>query len=300
MTQASVSKQGRWIRLVAWWCLVGILAVDSATVRAQPPAVRASGGGRLTYERDQHGNRIPDFSHCGYAGADAAIPNVPIRVTVAPADGDDGPRIQAAIDQVAGLPLGADGFRGAIRLAPGQFEVAGQLSISSSGIVLRGSGAGEGGTTLIASGQDRRALIRIAGINDRQLDRAKKLRVADEYVPGGRGQVGLIRPLDCCWRCCPCHPPQHAGLDQDAGMDVRVGWKPVRATSAGIASSRPSPATRSLDAPITTAIESTRRATVQAPGRGGLSTSASRTWTGIGPRGRQSQRRRPCLVRRHD
>ena len=52
------------------------------------------------------------------------------------ADGDDGRRIQAAIDSVAKLPIGANGFSGAVLLSAGQFEVAGQLRISHSGIVL--------------------------------------------------------------------------------------------------------------------------------------------------------------------
>jgi hypothetical protein len=191
MAQAFVSKQGRRIWLAARWCLVAILAAGSTTADAQPAAVREGAGGRLTYERDQRGNRIPDFSHCGYAGADAEIPDVPVRVTVAPADGDDGERIQAAIDEAAGLPVGADGFRGAVLLAPGQYEVADQLHIAASGVVLRGSGGGAGGTTLVAASQDRRALVRIAGTNDCRLDRAKTFRVVDEYAPVGADKLTL-------------------------------------------------------------------------------------------------------------
>src|SRR5258708_5876313 len=41
--------------------------------------------GKLVYEADQRGNRIPDFGHCGYRGGGVEIPQVPVRVVVAPA-----------------------------------------------------------------------------------------------------------------------------------------------------------------------------------------------------------------------
>src|SRR5262249_163502 len=73
-------------------CLCGsILAAD-------PPRRFAYPGpdGKLVYDTDERGNRIPDFSHCGYEGGGVAIPAVPVRVIVPPAKGDNGPRIQAA------------------------------------------------------------------------------------------------------------------------------------------------------------------------------------------------------------
>ena len=88
--------------------------VPASDSYAETLAVRIGGDHRLVYSSDELGNRIPDFSHCGYAGADAEIPNVPIRVAVNPAEGDDGLVIQAAIDAVAKLPAGKDGFRGAV------------------------------------------------------------------------------------------------------------------------------------------------------------------------------------------
>ena len=150
---------------------------------AEVNPVQERRGERLVYEHDDLGNRIPDFSHCGYAGAGEAIPDVPATVTVAPSGGDDGAGIQAAIDQVAALPVAADGFRGAVLLAPGEFDVAGQLHISASGIVLCGSGAGKGGTTLRAIGVDRRALVRIEGVADRQL-KGPVARDAATAAPG--------------------------------------------------------------------------------------------------------------------
>src|ERR1051326_5393317 len=69
----------------------------------------------LVYEKDERGNRIPDFSYAGYRGGGVALPDVSARVIVSPVAGDNGPRIQAAIDYVSGLPLGEDGFRGAVQ-----------------------------------------------------------------------------------------------------------------------------------------------------------------------------------------
>src|SRR5262245_54050683 len=132
MTKSIVSKQGHRISLAATLLFVCVAGV--ADSRAQPLAIRPGAGEQLVYTRDEFGNQIPDFSNCGYASADEEIPDVPVRVVVTPSGGDDGPQIQAAIDAVAKHSLGTDGFRGAVLLAAGQFEVAGQLRISQSGI----------------------------------------------------------------------------------------------------------------------------------------------------------------------
>ena len=92
--------------------------------------------GKLVYKTTPAGDRILDFSHAGYMGGGVALPDVPVRRTVQPSgqiDGDDTPLIQAAIDEVAKLPL-AGGFRGAVLLAPGTFNCAGTVVISNSGV----------------------------------------------------------------------------------------------------------------------------------------------------------------------
>ncbi len=107
-----------------------------------------------------------------------------IRVNVQPADGDDTARIQTAIDHVATLPTDASGFRGAVFLAAGVFDVQGSLHIRDSGVVLRGAGAGHGGTVLRATGQDRRTLIRVHGQGAAELE-GPVFQIADDYVPVG-------------------------------------------------------------------------------------------------------------------
>ena len=76
-----------------------------------------------------------DFSTCGYLQSARPIPDVPAKVVVTPVVGDDGTRLQSAIDHVAGLEPDASGFRGAVLLSPGEFDVHGQLLIRTSGVV---------------------------------------------------------------------------------------------------------------------------------------------------------------------
>src|SRR5580692_965769 len=80
----------------------------SSTLQAAPkklsPIVSVGADGHLAYDMDDHGNRVPDFSTCGYAGNDRQIPDAPVRVVVSPMAGDETARLQRAIDYVAGLP----------------------------------------------------------------------------------------------------------------------------------------------------------------------------------------------------
>lgn len=149
------------------------------------PTVTGGRGGGLSYQTDEKGNRIPDFSYCGYMGQNKPVPDVPVRVMVFPTAGDKTQQIQAAIDYVASLEADENGIRGAVLLLKGRYEVYGGLKIAASGVVLRGQGAGEGGTVLVAAGTDRRTLIRIAGKNDLSYPSEKSYQIADDYVPVG-------------------------------------------------------------------------------------------------------------------
>lgn len=164
--------------------LAAVLFVASALAKEFPPPVSPGRDGRLAYETFERGDRVPDFSHAGYGGGGVALPTVPARVLLTPGEGDATGRIQAALDAVSARALDADGFRGAVLLAPGRYELAGRLKISASGVVLRGAGPGDSGTTLVAKGFDRRALIEVAG-KDERASLGGKLAVKDEYVPVG-------------------------------------------------------------------------------------------------------------------
>lgn len=108
-------------------------------------------------------HRLPDFSYAGYEGGGVAIPNVAVAVTVDPVAGDDRANIQAAIDQVASLPVGADGFRGAVLLHKGKYEVGDTLVIEADGVVLRGEGQGANGTVITATAAKQYSLIEARG-----------------------------------------------------------------------------------------------------------------------------------------
>jgi hypothetical protein len=118
--------------------------------------------GHLVYVSDDQGNTIPDFSNVGYMSGTVPLPgtegtpNVPVRITLDPAPGDAGARIQAAIDFVSSLPIRPDGFRGAVLLRAGEYQIADHVEIRTSGVVLRGEGIGAGGTILRATGTARR------------------------------------------------------------------------------------------------------------------------------------------------
>ena len=113
--------------------VLAVLVIGPSAVAADPARrfVYPGTDGRLVYAADARGNRIPDFSHAGYAGG-VIIPDVPVRVVVPPGPGDNGPRIQAAIDFVSQLEPDANGFRGAVLLLAGRHEVGGQLRIGVS------------------------------------------------------------------------------------------------------------------------------------------------------------------------
>ncbi len=177
------------------------------------PIISVGTDGHLTYDSDEHGNRVPDFSTCGYAGGDRQIPDAPVRVVVSPISADETARIQKAIDYVATLPADANGMRGAVLLLKGRHEVSSGLQITNSGVVLRGQGMGEDGTVLVATGTDRRTLIRIIGKNDISTRGDPAWQISDDYVPVGAtsfhvkdasglkagGTIQVIRPSTKEW-----------------------------------------------------------------------------------------------------
>lgn len=99
--------------------------------------------GNLTYVSDEEGNRIPDFSHAGYKGGGVPLPDVPVQITVDPIPGDNTAHIRNAIRFVENLSPDQNGFRGAVLLKPGIYQISGNLTIQKSGVVLKGSGDGD-------------------------------------------------------------------------------------------------------------------------------------------------------------
>jgi len=128
---------------LAWFPILLALALRIEAAPRQGTWINLADDRRLLYRLDDLGNRIVDFSGCGYLGGQDGIPQVPARVVVEPADGDDRARIQEAIDQVATMSPDGNGYRGAVLLAAGEYQISSTLNITNSGIVLRGVGESE-------------------------------------------------------------------------------------------------------------------------------------------------------------
>jgi hypothetical protein len=152
-----------------------------------------------------------DFSQAGYGGGGVRLPVAPVAVTLAPSGGDDTPAIQAAIDRVSAMPPDARGFRGAVLLHPGHYNISSTLTIAASGVVLRGSGSGASGTVLTMTGPPF-LFLRMAGTGSFQ-SVGPTATMTDAYVPSGAtsfhvndasafvpGQTVLVRrPVTAAW-----------------------------------------------------------------------------------------------------
>lgn len=150
--------------------------------------------GKMKYTRDYLGNSIMDYSNVGYKGGGVALPNVPTAMRIGPSgEDDDTERLQAAIDEVSSLPMRADGYRGALVLEKGIYRVSSQISIKTSGVVLRGEGQGENDTVIIGTGTEKRNLIYLgAVIADKTFYATTNIKIprttsqiTDLYVPIG-------------------------------------------------------------------------------------------------------------------
>jgi hypothetical protein len=145
--------------------------------------------GKLVYTSDEDGNTIPDFSNAGYMGGGVALPHIPAAETVWAVEGDASAMIQAAIDRVSALPLDQHGFRGAVQLMHGCYQLHTPLKITASGVVLRGSGMDHIGTILIGVGvlveQNRAALIQVGGTGAWETDEATAVDIVDTCAPVG-------------------------------------------------------------------------------------------------------------------
>jgi hypothetical protein len=148
--------------------------------------------GTLTYIPDAEGNTIPDFSRVGYHQGDRPLPEVKVKKTVRPAAaGSSQELVQKAIDEVAAGKPDKNGFRGAILLRKGTYLIPGSLRINTGGIVLRGEGAGAGGTRLVATGKGQRALIVVSGTGTATEVAGRRRQITDARVPTGSFSLGL-------------------------------------------------------------------------------------------------------------
>jgi len=193
------------MNLKAYLCVVPLSLLLPLTLKAQdiPPTtslVYPGTDGRLVYVADSLGNKIPDFSNAGYSGGGISIPYVAIRETVWPVPGDNSANIQEAIDRVSALPQDASGFRGAVLLKMGTYELEKPIYIKASGVVLRGEGMSDIGSILIgkipaekqASPFGRSALVNIGGASGVTPKEETKQLITDKYVPVGARSFNVV------------------------------------------------------------------------------------------------------------
>jgi hypothetical protein len=152
---------------------------------------------RLHYLPDARGNTIMDFSSAGYRAGGVRLPSTAVAQRLKSVAGDNTARIQAALDQATG----------AVVLAAGEYEVAGTLSITHSGVVLRG----EKGAAIRLSGKPHR-FLEIHGEGTWH-EEGTPAPVLDSYVPSGAtsfrvraasdfhpgDHVLLLRPVTAAW-----------------------------------------------------------------------------------------------------
>ena len=165
------------IEPVKFFHVAVVFAAGAAVICGQTSEwAKVGSGGRLQYRTTERGDRIMDFSYAGYGGGGVAIPNVPTVRTLKPEPGDNSARIQAAIDA-------ASAGGGAVVLEPGIYQVERTLTIGASGVALRGSGPGEGGTTIRLTGKPHRFLT-IRGTGTWQAA-GNSMAITDAYVASG-------------------------------------------------------------------------------------------------------------------
>ena len=161
------------------------------------PFVSMGPDGRLVYRPyTDKGDKILDFSYCGYKASEEPIPDIPTVETLNPLPGEAAPegtmayprgpdsasRIQAALDKVAARQPAASGYRGAVLLTRGTYYVKGGLTMSS-GVVLRGQGDGPDGTVLIFDNPQGVGISMGQAVPTVELEAASV--ITDAYVPSG-------------------------------------------------------------------------------------------------------------------
>lgn len=149
--------------------------------------------GNLVYQgyanegQTNNDNIMIDFSGVGYMGGGVPIPWVPVAITLDPTPGnsDDHARIQAAIDELGLLPESDSGFRGAILLRAGTYNVSQPIVIGHNGIVIRGEGQYPGGTLIRFTATTQSDLFEFTGNSSWTRINNTDTAITDELVPSG-------------------------------------------------------------------------------------------------------------------
>lgn len=186
------------------WVKPGPKQIEPSAFTPNPlaPLISMGSDGKLVYKPySDKGDRLMDWSHCGYKNSSVPIPDVKVVETLEPLAGTPEPvgtmaypmgpdsrgRIQSAIDKVATMEPNPDGSRGAVLLKKGTYYLKGGLTIRS-GVVLRGEGDGEDGTTLLLQSDKGGDVAIHLGNPDGKANpvgEPNAARIVDEYLPSG-------------------------------------------------------------------------------------------------------------------
>ena len=143
----------------------------------------------LIYLPDEHGNIIPDFSGVGYESGEKEIPNVGVVETITPVAGDNLEYIQNAIDRISKRTPDQNGFRGALLLKKGTYNVNGTVYIRHSGIVIKGEGSDSEGTVVRETATKKCNLFRFVGNGRLKMEQPTKVEINEDFVPVGRKYI---------------------------------------------------------------------------------------------------------------
>jgi len=151
-----------------------------------------SSSGNLLYKLDERGQRIADFSNCGYRGGTESLPNVMAMIPQArwvyvnPGEGDDTALIQAAINSVQAFTPDANGWRGVVFLNAGEYQLATTINLTASGVVLKGAGdSPTTGTRLRATDRRNYQLINASGSGGTTTVANTTRNLTQKLVPAG-------------------------------------------------------------------------------------------------------------------
>jgi hypothetical protein len=127
----------------------------------------------------------------GYASGEKEIPFVQVAATIEPVAGDNLENIQQAINRIAERTPDQNGFRGALLLKKGTYNVNGTIFIRQSGIVIRGEGASSEGTIIKETATKQCDLFRFEGKGRMQPDEKTRVRISEDFVPVGHKYLEL-------------------------------------------------------------------------------------------------------------
>jgi hypothetical protein len=127
------------------------------------------------------GDRLPDFSYCGYHASETRLPPIDstANLNINAGPGNQVSRIQTALNQVSA----AGG--GVVALCPGTFEMSGTLTMPNN-TILRGAGIGN---SILALSEHNSTFISMGNANTGKVMMGASTNIIDSYVPVGTSEL---------------------------------------------------------------------------------------------------------------